>query len=258
MLQSLSSKVQGARQVPFKASRSVAPISCVAKPTGKPQQPQLPQQAQTLGAAAAGLLLPYLFEVQSALAKGGEYGLLEGRTFALIHPAVEGSLFLGTIYAGYLGWQWRRIRELADEIKTLKKQIPAAVEGEAPVVSPLQGQVAGLERERKELLSGNVRDKHWWMGNLLLASGTGIAIAGCANTFMRTGKLFPGPHLFAGAGIVALWAMAAALVPEMQKGNNTARNAHIVLNSINFALFAWQVPTGLEIVGKVFEFTSWP
>lgn len=75
---------------------------------------------------------------------------------------------------------------------------------------------------------------------------------------MRTGRLFPGPHLYAGGGIVALWAMAAALVPLMQKGNQNARNAHIALNAVNFGLFLWQVPTGLEIVGKVFEFTSWP
>jgi hypothetical protein len=75
---------------------------------------------------------------------------------------------------------------------------------------------------------------------------------------MRTGKLFPGPHLFAGASIVVLWALAGALVPAMQKGDNNARNAHIALNSLNLALFAWQVPTGLEIVGKVFQFTSWP
>lgn len=74
---------------------------------------------------------------------------------------------------------------------------------------------------------------------------------GCTNTWMRTGKLFPGPHLFAGAAIVALWAAAAALVPAMQKGNDTARSLHIALNAVNLALFAWQVPTGLEIVGKV-------
>ena len=55
-----------------------------------------------------------------------------------------------------------------------------------------------------------------------------------------------------------LWALAAALVPQMQKGNETARSAHIALNCINLALFAWQVPTGLDIVYKVFEFTSWP
>lgn len=55
------------------------------------------------------------------------------------------------------------------------------------------------------------------------------------------GKLFPGPHLFAGAAIVALWALAAALVPAMQKGNQNARNAHIALNALNVGLFIWQV-----------------
>jgi hypothetical protein len=125
-------------------------------------------------------------------------------------------------------------------------------------------------------------------------------------TAIHAGKLFPGPHLFAGAGIVVLWALAAALVPYMQKGNESARNVHIALNVANLALFAWQVcvcvcvwhvwvgcrgvvwcapadprgrscctaalthrpcrasvfclqvPTGLEIVGKVFEFVPWP
>lgn len=115
-------------------------------------------------------------------------------------------------------------------------------------------------QERKELLAGDFKDKHWWWGSLLLASGVGIAIEGCVNTFMRTGRLFPGPHLYAGATIVGLWAAAAALVPAMQKGDNNARQAHIFLNALNVLLFAWQVPTGLEIVGKVFEFTSceWP
>jgi hypothetical protein len=55
------------------------------------------------------------------------------------------------------------------------------------------------------------------------------------------GKLFPGPHLYAGAGIVALWAVAASLVPAMQKGNDGARTLHITLNCINIGLFAWQV-----------------
>lgn len=110
------------------------------------------------------------------------------------------------------------------------------------------------KQERKELVKGGFRDKHFNAGSILLAGGVIIAIEGCLNTYSRTGKLFPGPHLFAGAAIVALWAAAAALVPAMQKGNDNARSAHIALNAINLALFAWQVPTGLEIVGKVFEF----
>lgn len=55
-----------------------------------------------------------------------------------------------------------------------------------------------------------------------------------------------------------LWAAAAALVPAMQKGNETARNLHIALNGVNVLLFIWQIPTGLDIVLKVFEFTKWP
>ncbi len=57
----------------------------------------------------------------------------------------------------------------------------------------------------------------------------------------HAGKLFPGPHLYAGAAIVVLWAAASSLVPAMQKGNDTARNTHIALNTLNLALFAWQV-----------------
>ena len=68
--------------------------------------------------------------------------------------------------------------------------------------------------------------------------------------FPATGKLFPGPHLYAGATIVCLWAGAAAMVPLMAKGNNTARTAHIAMNVTNLALFTWQIPTGLEIVRK--------
>ena len=44
----------------------------------------------------------------------------------------------------------------------------------------------------------------------------------------------------------------------MQKGDDNARTLHITLNGLNLALFAWQVPTGLEIVAKVFEFTTLP
>ncbi len=158
----------------------------------------------------------------------------------------------------------------------------------------VQSRIEALGEERKALLADGVRDKHFNWGSLLLALGVAIAIEGPVNTYLRTGKLFPGPHLYAGAGIVVLWAAAAACVPQMQKGNDTARSVHIGLNAANMLLFAWQVsgvrlcaeskgqgslwqhvlradaaclllvrlraqvPTGLEIVGKVFQFTHWP
>ena len=69
---------------------------------------------------------------RGALAKGGEFGILEGRTAALVHPAVMVFLFGATGYAGYLGWQWRRLREVGNELSELKAQMPAApAEGEA-------------------------------------------------------------------------------------------------------------------------------
>ena len=108
----------------------------------------------------------------------------------------------------------------------------------------LSAQIEALGAERKALLAENPRDKHFNWGSLLLALGVAIAVEGPVNTYLRTGKLFPGPHLYAGAGIVVLWAAAAACVPQMQKGNDTARSAHIALNAINMGLFAWQARVG--------------
>lgn len=227
-------------------------------------------------AVAALLLLP----ADPALAVGGELGILEGRSFALLHPLIMGGLFAYTLWAGYLGWQWRRVRTVQDEINALKKQLkPAAAATPAAVgagadssstttppppaaasksPSPAEVRIEELTEERKALLKGSFRDRHFNAGSLLLGLGVLESVGGALNTWFRTGKLFPGPHLFAGAAITVLWAAAAALVPAMQKGDETARSLHIALNAVNVLLFVWQIPTGLEIVGKVFEFTTWP
>ena len=57
------------------------------------------------------------------MAAGGEFGLLEGRSVALIHPIMMGGLFAYTLWAGYLGWQWRSVRTIQNEISELKKQV---------------------------------------------------------------------------------------------------------------------------------------
>ena len=197
---------------------------------------------------------------------GGDNHLLTGQLVSLLHPATMFFLFGATGYTGWLGLRWRRTREIPDLVKELKRQLPAApaasADGAAPAAprpsSPLDSQISELEAERKALIASGARDKHFNWGSLLLALGVLIAIEGPANTYLRTGKLFPGPHLYAGAGIVVLWAAAAALVPQMQKGNDTARSLHIALNCVNLGLFAWQIPTGLDIVAKVFEFTTLP
>ncbi|KAK7397455.1 hypothetical protein VNO78_18627 [Psophocarpus tetragonolobus] len=215
-----------------------------------------------LSLTASAITFPFLLEAQDAVAVGGEFGILEGRSFALIHPIVMGSLFIYTLWAGYLGWQWRRVRTIQDDITQLKKQVkptPVTPDGK-PVEepSPLELQIQQLTEERKELIKGSYKDRHFNAGSILLAFGVLESVGGGVNTWFRTGKLFPGPHLFAGAGITVLWALAAALVPSMQKGNETARSLHIALNALNVVLFVWQIPTGIDIVFKVFEFTNWP
>lgn len=210
---------------------------------------------EQLLATIAQTALPAMFYAEEAFAKGGEFGVLEGRTAALVHPFFLATMYFTSLYAGYLGLQWKKVRTVGEEIQELKKQ--GQREGD-DASNANQTKIDELTKERKELVAGNYKEKHFNAGSLLLAFGTILAIEGGMNTYIRTGKLFPGPHLFAGMGIVALWAAAAGLVPEMQRGNDKARQAHIALNAVNVLLFTWQIPTGLEIVGKVFQFTSWP
>ncbi|CAO2041266.1 unnamed protein product [Urochloa humidicola] len=277
----------GAAAPPLTAVRpGLLRVSCSASTSppskssiSKQAAPQVPQAQSALvlstaSAAAVPLLLAAL--PPDALAAGGEFGILEGRSFALVHPLVMGGLFAYTLWAGYLGWQWRRVRTIQDDINDLKKQLkPSAAATPAAVTaggdtsssssppppapkSPVEIKIDELTEERKKLLKGSFRDRHFNAGSILLGLGVLESVGGALNTWFRTGKLFPGPHLFAGAAITVLWAGAAALVPAMQKGNETARSLHIALNTINVLLFIWQIPTGLEIVGKVFEFTTRP
>lgn len=202
-------------------------------------------------AAAASLLVP-----AEAWAKGGVYGPLEGKVSSLVHPFVMAGLFLVTLYSGFAGWQWRQTRLVGLEINDLRKQIPKPVEGEeekpeAPQVKELKDQIEKLTAERSELIKGQFKDKHHQISSVILGGGIFFTTYGVCNTWFRTEKLFPGPHLFAGAAVCVLWALAAALVPYMEKGNENARNAHIALNVVNLGLFTWQLPTGFEIFLKV-------
>ncbi|KAK8565669.1 hypothetical protein V6N13_020751 [Hibiscus sabdariffa] len=168
--------------------------------------------------------LPLFLDAPDALAVNGEFGILEGRSVALLHPIAMGGLFFYTLWAGYLGWQWRRVRTIQNDISELKKQVkPAAVTPEGKPVeappSPVELEIQKLAEERKELVKGSYRDRHFNAGSILLGFGVLESVGGGVNTWFRTGKLFPGPHLFAGAAITVLWAAAAALVPAMQKGN---------------------------------------
>ena len=55
--------------------------------------------------------------VSDALAKDGEYGFLEGRSVALIHPIAMGALFIVAARTGFLGLKTKKIREIPNQIK---------------------------------------------------------------------------------------------------------------------------------------------
>ena len=136
------------------------------------------------------------------------------------HPVFMWGVFALTLYALYLGVQIRRTR---------------SAEGEA----------------KKQLVQGKFTVKHHQMGSLLLALVVLGNMGGMAVTYLNNGKLFFGAHLLAGLGMTTLVAVSAALSPLMQKGQDWARTAHIVLNVAIVGIFGWQALTGVEIVLKI-------
>lgn len=276
--------------VPSSGTRAVGYSSLVVPPLKASENQQLPEQSEAsntddlsfpdVSKQIIGAVGLWAASAQTAVAAGPDWGIFEGRTGSLLHPVMMGSLLLYSIYTALLGFQWRRQRTMGDEISVLKKSLPD-LQGAASVKDALaaakaaetvdsarvnaltaaltiEQQINDLQSERKDLAAAGPRDKHFSQGALLAFLGTAFAIEGPLNTYARAGKLFPGPHLYAGAGLVVLWALAAACVPSMQKGSDTARSIHIGANVAGIGLFAWQVVSGIPILLKVIEKTSWP
>jgi hypothetical protein len=188
-----------------------------------------------------------LFPLQDVAADAGSYGVLAGRTASMLHPITNFALFATSLYSAYLGFQWRRLRDIGEELKTLGGQLPSISSGKLkfPVSSTaasisesisallsgesgadndqqiallrkdlsivasaaeIDAQMASLSATRKNLLSMNLRDKHHLTGSVLLGAGVTVSVLGAFNTYMRAGRLFPGPHLYAGMAITILWA----------------------------------------------------
>jgi len=91
-------------------------------------------------------MLASLTSASQASAVNRELGILEGTSLALVHPVVMIGLFGLTLYAGYLGYQWRRLREIGNEIRELKKQMPAS-DAEGQTADPaVSSQISELEQ----------------------------------------------------------------------------------------------------------------
>lgn len=139
-----------------------------------------------------------------------------------VHPPLMWLLLALSFYALYLGLKVRKTRSAQGE-------------------------------EKKQLVQGKFALKHYQVGSIILALMVLGSIGGMAATYINNGKLFVGPHLLAGLGMTGLIATSAALSPFMQKGQDWARNTHILLNSILVVLFLWQAVTGMEIVQKILD-----
>ena len=105
--------------------------------------------------------------------------------------------------------------------------------------------------EKKQLIKAKPAQKHFAIGSLYLVLVVTGTIGGMAVTYINNGKLFVGPHLLAGLGMMALVAVAAGMSPLMQQGKTWARNLHIVSNVVMLGIFGWQAVTGLQIVQKI-------
>lgn len=125
---------------------SAARKTTAVKASKESESSMLSESAALL--AVSGILAPMFLDTGSAQAIGREYGIFEGQIFSLMHPAIMFFLFGASLYAGYLGLQWRHTRELAQQIKDLKSQRPAlAEEAEAPATpSALDQSISELEK----------------------------------------------------------------------------------------------------------------
>lgn len=139
-----------------------------------------------------------------------------------IHPIMMWALLGLTAYATYLGIQSRRTRTASGD-------------------------------EKKVLVKGKFALKHHQLGAIILALMVVGNIGGMAVTYINNGKLFVGPHLLAGLAMTGLIAIAAALVPFMQRGNETARMTHISINMLLVGLFGWQAITGMQIMQRILD-----
>lgn len=136
------------------------------------------------------------------------------------HPILMWVLFATAIYALYLGIKAKKTRQADKEA-------------------------------RKELIKGNFANRHHKVGAIFMALVVLGTIGGMTVTYINNGKLFVGPHLLAGLGMMSMVAVSASLVPYMQKGNAFARFSHVGINMSMLLVFGWQAFTGIEILQRI-------
>ncbi|MGD1901615.1 MAG: DUF4079 domain-containing protein [Geitlerinemataceae cyanobacterium] len=136
------------------------------------------------------------------------------------HPVAMWVLFAIVLNLAYSGYKVRRMRSAKGE-------------------------------ERKAIVKGKFRDKHYVTASFMLVAMIFGTVGGIGVTYLNNSKLFLGPHLVVGLVMTLVVGISAALAPFMQKGNDLARNAHIAVNVALVVLFGWQAVSGMEIVDRI-------
>ena len=136
---------------------------------------------------------------------------------AVLHPVMMILVIIGTFYAAYFGMQVRRTRNVDSE-------------------------------KRKDMVKAKYNQKHFKVASILLSGWIIGSILGMAVTYYLYNKLFVSPHLIGGLATVGVAAVAAALVPWLQRAKKWARITHIILAFLLVSFSISQVVTGFEIV----------
>ena len=159
----LSKRLRETQRLPGTPRSGVRPVltsvkarRCSAKQSQEealpPPPPATPSWAVPPTQLAAAVLAPLLLlNAQEAVASGGEYGLLEGRTAALVHPAVMLSLLVSSCYAGWVCTRVHRMYQyryagFAPSIRDYSTQAESPLLGTANLGPGARNGVAGLCR----------------------------------------------------------------------------------------------------------------
>lgn len=155
------------------------------------------RSSKTALLSAAGLISSGLLSPSISNAAGPDWGIFEGRTGSLLHPAMMAGMLLLSVSTGLKGFQYRRLRTIGGEITEMKKGLPkfegkslseairnmeAMEEVDVAAVSklkaalPLEKEINDLVVERKGLSSLAPRDSHFSQGATLAFLGTAFAI----------------------------------------------------------------------------------
>lgn len=118
-------------------------------------------------------------------------------------------------------------------------------------VNPPQGEATPILENDVRSVSRKKR-WHYKLAGLLLSLTVLFTMVGMYNTYKRSGRLFPGPHLYGAFWFFFIVSTNVALVPWF-KQTNVVRNIHALLGLSAMALLVNQFWSGIPILKGVWK-----